>query len=132
MMMVSSVSAEAAYTIGPLELSGGSLPAIQIPSILSFQQGIVSHPTSAAYGMKGGHPSSASELTITKVLDKSSMSLVHAVATGGHYKYGSMTWQGATGTFGAVCLTDVFPTSYVLGGQPNKQTEAVSFGYGKI
>lgn len=131
-MMAISVSAEAAYTIGPLDLSGGSLPAIQIPAILSFQQAIVSHPTSSAYGRKGGHPSSASELTITKVLDKSSPSLFQATAKGGHYKFGSMTWQSASGTIGAICLTDVFPTSYALGTPSDKPTETVSFGYAKI
>jgi type VI protein secretion system component Hcp len=131
-MMALSASAEAAYTIGPLELNGGTLPAIQIPSILSFQQAIVSHPTSPAYG-KGAHPSSASELTITKVQDKSSPTLLQATAKGSHYKYGSMTWQSATGTIGAICLTDVSPTSYVLGGSGDKQpTESISFGYGKI
>jgi type VI protein secretion system component Hcp len=133
-MMALSASAEAAYTIGPLELNGGTLPAIQIPSILSFQQAIVSHPTSPAYG-KGAHPSSASELTITKVVDKSSPTLFQATVKGSHYKYGSMTWQTTSGTvFGAVCLTDVFPTSYVLGGLggSGKQTESISFGYGKI
>jgi type VI protein secretion system component Hcp len=136
-MMALSASAEAAYTIGPLELNGGTLPAIQIPSILSFHQAIVSHPTSPAYG-KGTHPSSASELTITKVVDKSSPTLFQATVKGSHYKYGSMTWQTTSGTvFGAVCLTDVFPTSYVLGGQAlggqsGKQTESISFGYGKI
>jgi type VI protein secretion system component Hcp len=131
-MMALSASAEAAYTIGPLELNGGTLPAIQAPSILSFQQAIVSHPTSSAYG-KGAHPSSASELTITKVQDKSSPTLLQATAKGSHYKYGSMTWQSATGTIGAICLTDVFPTSYVLGGPGDKQpTESISFGYGKI
>jgi type VI protein secretion system component Hcp len=131
-MMVLSASAEAAYTIGPLELNGGTLPAIQIPSILSFQQTIVHHPTSTAYGRKGS-PSSASELTITKVLDKSSPTLFQAIAKGSHYKYGSMTWQTTSGTiFGAVCLTDVFPTSYALGGASINPTESISFGYGKI
>ena len=130
-MMALSASAEAAYTIGPLELNGGSLPAIQIPSILSFHQAIVSHPTSPAYG-KGAHPSSASELTITKVQDKSSPTLLQATAKGSHYKYGSMTWQSATGTIGAICLTDVSPTSYVFGGPGDKPTESISFGYGKI
>jgi type VI protein secretion system component Hcp len=132
-MMGTSASAEAGYTIGPLELSGGgSLPAIQIPSILSFQQKVVSHPTSVAYGRKGGHPSSATELTITKVLDKSSPLLLQATAKGTHYKNGSMTWQSATGTIGAICLTDVFPTSYALGGPGVSQTESISFGYAKI
>jgi type VI protein secretion system component Hcp len=131
-MMALSASAEAAYTIGPLELNGGTLPAIQIPAILSFQQAIVHHPTSTAYGRKGS-PSSASELTITKVLDKSSPILFQAVAKGSHYKNGSMTWQTTTGTvFGAVCLTDVFPTSYALGGPGVNPTESISFGYGKI
>jgi type VI protein secretion system component Hcp len=129
-MMAMSASAEA-YTVG-FELSSGSLPAIQIPSILSFQQGIVSHPTSSAYGRKGGHPTSASELTITKVLDKSSTSLLQATAKGLHYKSGSLIWQGASGTIGAMCLTDVFPTSYALGGHSDTPTESVSFGYGKI
>ena len=108
-MMALSASAEAAYTIGPLELNGGTLPAVQIPAILSFQQTIVGHPTSAAYGSGGGRPKSASELTITKVIDKSSPILFQAIAKGSHYKYGSMTWQTATGTIGAICLTDVFP-----------------------
>jgi type VI protein secretion system component Hcp len=131
-MMALSASAEAAYTIGPLELNGGTLPAIQIPSILSFQQAIVHHPTSTAYGRKGS-PSSASELTITKVVDKSSPTLFQATVKGSHYKYGSMTWQTTSGTvFGAVCLTDVFPTSYVLGGLSVNPTESISFGYGKI
>jgi type VI protein secretion system component Hcp len=131
-MLALSASAEAAYTIGPLELNGGTLPAIQIPAILSFQQAIVSHPTSPAYG-KGGHPSSASELTITKVVDKSTPTLLQAITKGSHYKYGSMTWQTTSGTiFGAVCLTDVFPTSYALGGLGVKPTESISFGYGKI
>ena len=131
-MMALSASAEAAYTIGPLELNGGTLPAIQIPAILSFQQTIVGHPTSAAYGSGGGRPKSASELSITKVIDKSSPTLFQATAKGSHYKYGSMTWQSATGTIGAICLTDVFPTSYALGGPSDKPTESISFGYGKI
>jgi type VI protein secretion system component Hcp len=130
-MAALSGSAEAAYTIGPLELNGGSLPAIQIPAILSFQQSIVHHPTAVAYG-KRASPSSASEITITKVVDKSSPTLFHAVGTGGHYKSGSMTWQTTSGTIGAVCLTDVFPTSYVLGGPSDRPTEAISFGYVKI
>jgi type VI protein secretion system component Hcp len=131
-MMALAASAEAAYTIGPLELNGGTLPAVQIPAILSFQQAIVSHPTSPAYG-KGVHPSSASELTITKVIDKSTPTLLQAITKGSHYKYGSMTWQTTSGTiYGAVCLTDVFPTSYVLGGLGVNPTESISFGYGKI
>jgi type VI protein secretion system component Hcp len=112
----------------------GTLPAIQVPSILSFQQTISSHPTSKAYGSGGGHPSSASEFTITKVLDKSSASLIQAIGNGRHYKSGSLTWQGASGTIGAICLTDVFPTSYALGarGSTDQPTETISFGYGKI
>jgi type VI protein secretion system component Hcp len=132
-MMATSASAEASYTIGPLELNGGGAPpAIQISSILSFQQAIVNNPTSKAYGSGGGHPSSASEFTITKVYDKPSASLMQAIGNGGHYKSGSLTWQGTSGTIGAICLTDVFPTSLTFGSSMDQPRETISFGYGKI
>jgi type VI protein secretion system component Hcp len=136
-LLLAAPGAEAAYTIGPLELGGGGLQAISVPSLLSVQQQI-GHPTgSAAYGSGGrGAPSSVSELTITKKVDVSSSALFgQAIANGGHWKTGALTLQTAGSPYEALCLTDPFGISRQTGGLTGASgipTETVQFGYAKL
>ena len=101
-----------ASTIGPFELSGGALPAVQVPSLLGMGQAITQPQTSAGYGSGGrGAPSSVSVLTITKKVDASSNVLAHALTLGTHYKKGSLALVNGGGTYEAICLTDALPVS---------------------
>lgn len=124
-----------ASTIGPFELSGGSLPAIQVPSLLALRQEITHHPTSAAYGSGGrGAPASTSTLTITKKVDQSSATLTQAMLKGSHYKLGSLIFQKEGSGYEAICMTDAFPISSQAqaGGGSATPEETVSIAYANI
>lgn len=126
--------ADAATTIGPLELSGQQ--AIQVPAVLSLQQSIVHGPVGAAYGTAGrGAPASTSEIVITKKVDKSSPILAQAVSTGKHFKTGSLVLQKEGVAYEAICMVDVFPISVQVSaasGSSETPTETLSLGYSKI
>jgi type VI protein secretion system component Hcp len=137
-LLLAAADADASYTIGPFELSGGALPTIKDSHLLSVHQQISQRPTgSEAYGSGGrGAPSSVSELTITKNVDQSSSPvLAQAIATGGHWKTGALILQTAGSPFEALCLTDPFGISYQAGGSSGASgtpTETVEFGYAKL
>ncbi len=134
-MLVTAAGADASYAIGPFELTSGSVPAIQVPSLLAFSSDIVKHPTGAAYGSGGrGAPSSASVLAITKKVDESSAALRQAVLSGMHYKEGSLHLSKSGGTYEAICMTDAYPISYRAqsGLGSSIPEETVSFAYAKV
>jgi type VI protein secretion system component Hcp len=135
-LLLTAAGADAAYTVGPFELNGGGAQEINVPALLSVQQGIIGHPAgSQAYGSGGaGAPSSVSELTITKKVDQSSSALLgQAIASGRHWKTGALTLQTAGSPYEALCLTDPFGISRQTGGGASGiPTETVEFGYWKL
>lgn len=133
-LLAMAAGADAA-TVGPFELSGGTLPAVQVPSLLGFRSEIVKHPAGAAYGAGGrGAPASASTLTITKKLDQTSAALQKAVISGGHYKLGSLIFQTEGSSYEAICMTDAYPISYQAGSNAGSSIpeETVSIAYAKV
>lgn len=135
-VLLAAAACADASTIGPFELSGSGLPAVQVSSLLAVGQAITHPQTSAGYGSGDrGAPSSASVLTITKKVDSSSPLLAHAVAVGTHYKKGSLALVNGGGSYEAICLTDAFPVSSQFqsaGGSSTTPEETVGIAYTKI
>ena len=136
-MLATASWADAATTIGPFELNGGPLPAIQVPTLLSLQPGIFHGSVgSAAYGKAGrGAPTSSSDIVITKTVDKSSPILAQAASTGKHFKTGSLVLQKEGSAYEAICMADVFPVSSrtsSAAGSSGTPTESVTLAYSKI
>jgi type VI protein secretion system component Hcp len=126
-MLATAQSAGA--SIGPLELTGPS-QTITIPTLYGVSQSINQSPSSAAYGI-GGAPSSTSELSITAPVDEGP-ALAKALASGTHYKKGSLFLQKNGSPYEAICMSDAFVTSYKTGGRGDLPTESVSINYTKI
>ncbi len=112
---------------------GGNLPAIQVPSssLLSFSNSIQGKLPSKAYGGRGYTPHSASELTITKLVDSATPKLAKAAAKGTHFKQASLSWTSDGGH--GLCLTDAYVTSDQVASSGNGQTlkEKIAIGYAK-
>ena len=107
--------------------------------ILSFQHGY-SQPGGIDRSAVGGHTGgrvNVSEVTFVKQMDKASMPLADACATGKHIKSCEIEFCSASGekhTFMKYKLTDVLVSSYSVSGSGGgeRPTESISLNFGKI
>lgn len=107
--------------------------------VLSYSFG-VSNNTAAASAVGGGTTERANfqDISLTKFLDKASVKLAHACASGKHVEEVAIEFMKAVGDKQEkaleVKLTDVVLSSYQLGGSRGDglPTDSFSLNYGKI
>ncbi len=104
--------------------------------ITSWSWGVSNAGTAAAQGGMGSGKASFSDLSLTKLVDKSSPKLAHAVATGKHYPEAKLhirkSGDGAQ-EYMLITLSDFVVSSYQpgAGGGPEVM-ESFSLNYSKV
>ena len=135
-VLLAAAACADASTIGPFELSGSGLPAVQVSSLLAVGQAIT-HPHDLCRirirWPRGAELGVGPEYHQEGRLEQSA--LAHAVAVGTHYKKGSLALVNGGGSYEAICLTDAFPVSSQFqsaGGSSTTPEETVGIAYTKI
>lgn len=108
--------------------------------ISSFQWGVSNSPINTKDGPVKGGKASMTEITVTKAVDKASVQLMKAAATGQIFKTAEITWSKSTGgkkpeDFMTITLSGVLVTSVQLSSSPGGEgvgTETVTLSYDKI